>query len=61
MIFVVPYCSLALVDAIKEENARVLGKASDEENERRRPIAYGGASEVRGGDRVLIGEEMEQK
>lgn len=53
IIFVVPWCSLALVDAIEEENARVMGKASDEDNEARKEIV--------GEGRVVIGEEMEQK
>lgn len=53
IIFVVPFCSLALVEAIEEEGARILGKASDEDNEARQEIV--------GEGRVLIPEEMEQK
>lgn len=53
IIFVVPFCSLALTEPIEEEHARILGKASDEDNEQRKPLV--------GEGRVIIEEEMEQK
>ena len=53
VVFVVPFCSLALQDPLEEERATILGRATDDDNRQRRPIVGEGS--------VLIDEEMEQK